>query len=69
MLPVEMPPLRPVLIEQDESHDLKWFVLLWLHQGSPACVYHEAMWVRPFCHRGHKQWTSHDLLLHANNID
>jgi hypothetical protein len=30
--------LRSVLIEQDELHDLKWCVLLWLPQGMPACV-------------------------------
>jgi hypothetical protein len=37
ILPVEMTPLRLVLIEQDESHDLKWSVLLWLQQGW-ACL-------------------------------
>jgi hypothetical protein len=68
LLLVEMPPPQPVLIEQDESHDLKWFMLLWLQQGGPARVYHEGMWMCPFCHRVHRQWTIRDLLLHAHNI-
>jgi hypothetical protein len=68
LLPVEMPPQLPVLIQQDELHDLKWYVLLWLQQGGPACVYHGGMWVCPFCQRGHMQWTIRDLLLHAHNI-
>jgi hypothetical protein len=42
LLPIEMPPPRPVLIE-DESHDLKWSVLLWLLQGGPTYVYHGGM--------------------------
>jgi hypothetical protein len=45
LLPVEMPPARTVLIEQDESHDLKWFVLLLLQQAGPARVFHEGVWV------------------------
>jgi hypothetical protein len=57
-----------VLIEQDETHDLKWSVLLWLQQGGPARVYHEAMWVCPFCDWGHWQWTICELLLHMHNI-
>jgi hypothetical protein len=68
LLPVEMPPLRPVLIEQDESHDLKWSVLLWLQQGGPTRVYHEGMWVCRFCQRGHMQWSIRDLLLHTHKI-
>jgi hypothetical protein len=63
-----MPPLRPVLIEQDESHDLKWSVLLWLQQGGPTRVYHEGMWVCRFCQRGHMQWSIRDLLLHTHKI-
>ena len=47
LLPIERPPPWPVLIEQDESHDLKWSVLLWLQQDEPARVYHEGMWVCP----------------------
>jgi hypothetical protein len=30
--------------------------------------FHEGMWVCPFCQRGHRQWTSCDLLLHTHNI-
>jgi hypothetical protein len=40
----------------------------WLQQGGPTRVYHEGMWVCPFCHKGHRQWTIRDLLLHAHNI-
>jgi hypothetical protein len=68
LLPNEMPPPRLELVEQDESHDLKWSVLLWLQQGGPACANHKGMWVCPFCHRGHMQWTIRDLRLHVNNI-
>jgi hypothetical protein len=68
LLPIEMPLPRLVLIEEDESHDLKWYVLPWLQQGGPACVYHEGMWVCPFCHRAHRQWTIRDLLLDTHNI-
>jgi hypothetical protein len=68
LLPVEMPPPCPVFIEQDELHDLKWSVLLWLSQGGPTRVYHGGMWVCRFCQRGHKQWTICDLFLHTHNI-
>jgi hypothetical protein len=33
LLPVKMPPPQPMLIEQDESHDLKWSVLLLASAG------------------------------------
>ena len=63
-----MPPPRPVLIEQDESHELKLSVLAWLQQAGPAHVCDEDIGQCPFCQRGHRQWTIHDLLLHAHAI-
>jgi hypothetical protein len=64
--PIEMPTQRPMLIEQDESHEIK-NGLCWLGFNRPSLpVLVSKVCGYALSARGVTCWTIHDLLLHAH---